>query len=236
MFSCSPENDDFWHFLYSKDTPGTRFLSRFILHRPVCQNRRAHDIIPLQKWCDQNLRSILKSQNFDLKFRSKRMPCKRVPATVTVRSVRPVTVAVAGPHLLHRLCNFRNLTGPRCLCQIFVALGGSVVVVAGPLRRYLPRRRQSRQIQSHRVAGSSTIVHLLKFENYDVFGTSNFSEPHVAEPPHRIHVPNFCMKWHRTQKVRDRLPNLMSQSENRARRCFRNIQFSRSRSVDARKL
>ena len=28
---------------------------------------------------------------------------------------------------MHRLCNFRNLTGPRCLCQIFVALGGSVV-------------------------------------------------------------------------------------------------------------
>ncbi len=125
VFSCSPENDDFWHFLYSKDTPGTRFLSSFILHRPVCQNRRAHDIIRFQKWCDQNLRSILKSQNLDLKFRSKRMPCKRVPATVTVRSARPVTVAVAGPHLLHRLCNFRNLTGPRCLCQIFVALGGS---------------------------------------------------------------------------------------------------------------
>ena len=64
-FSYSPDFDVFWHFFSGKYTQATWILFSFILHRPVCQNRCAHDIIPFQKWCDQNLRSVLETSTFD---------------------------------------------------------------------------------------------------------------------------------------------------------------------------
>ena len=62
--SYSPKNNVFWQFFQCKYPWINVILSSLLLHRPVCENGCAHDVIPYQKSSDQNLRTVLKTLKF----------------------------------------------------------------------------------------------------------------------------------------------------------------------------